>query len=295
MRARFSSTFQSLQVRNFRLFAIGTLIRSLGVWMMFIAQDWLVLDLSDNSATALGVVTALQFVPVLLLTLLSGRLADRYDKRHLLFIANGAWAVLVADHGRARADRRGAAVAHLRVRRPAGHHHRDRAAGTPGVRVRDGRRHAAAQRARLVGGDVQHRPGRRPGDRRRRHRPPRRRADLPDQRARRSGATVLPGPHAHRRAAPGKPAAAGRARLRTRGRRPPVRLAPPRPGSADGARLDHRDVGVQLPAHARRAREDGVPHRRRLVRPVHQRAGGGRARRSAGRRRPAARGRRSTW
>ena len=94
MRARFSSTFQSLHVRNFRLFAIGLLIRSLGVWMMFIAQDWLVLDLSNNSATALGVVTALQFVPVLLLTLLSGRLADRYDKRLLLFIANGAWAVL---------------------------------------------------------------------------------------------------------------------------------------------------------------------------------------------------------
>ena len=94
MRARLSRTFQSLQVRNFRLFATGLLIRSLGVWMMFIAQDWLVLDLSNNSATALGVVTALQFVPVLLLTLLSGRLADRYDKRHLLFIANGTWAVL---------------------------------------------------------------------------------------------------------------------------------------------------------------------------------------------------------
>jgi MFS family permease len=94
VRARLSRTFQSLQVRNFRLYATGLLIRSLGVWMMFIAQDWLVLDLSNNSATALGVVTALQFVPVLLLTLLSGRLADRYDKRHLLFIANGTWAVL---------------------------------------------------------------------------------------------------------------------------------------------------------------------------------------------------------
>lgn len=94
MRARLSRTFQSLQVRNFRLFATGLLIRSVGVWMMFIAQDWLVLDLSNNSATALGVVTALQFVPVLLLTLLSGRLADRYDKRLLLFIANGTWAVL---------------------------------------------------------------------------------------------------------------------------------------------------------------------------------------------------------
>ncbi|SDZ38573.1 Predicted arabinose efflux permease, MFS family [Micromonospora pattaloongensis] len=94
MRARLSTTFQSLQVRNYRLFATGQLVKLIGVWMMFIAQDWLVLDLSGDSATALGVVTALQFTPVLLLTLLSGRLADRYDKRLLLFVANAAWSVL---------------------------------------------------------------------------------------------------------------------------------------------------------------------------------------------------------
>ncbi|WP_326561310.1 MFS transporter [Micromonospora sp. NBC_01796] len=94
MRAKLGTTFQSLQVRNYRLFAIGQLTKLIGVWMMFTAQDWLVLDLSDNSATALGWVTALQFTPVLLLTLFSGRLADRYDKRLLLFIANAAWCVL---------------------------------------------------------------------------------------------------------------------------------------------------------------------------------------------------------
>ncbi|MGW3609048.1 MFS transporter [Micromonospora sp. NPDC005163] len=94
MRAKLSTMFQSLQVRNYRLFASGQLIKLIGVWMMFIAQDWLVLELSDNSATALGVVTALQFTPVLLLTLLSGRLADRYDKRVLLFAANAFWTVL---------------------------------------------------------------------------------------------------------------------------------------------------------------------------------------------------------
>ncbi|MEH0829809.1 MFS transporter, partial [Micromonospora sp. CPCC 205714] len=75
MQAKLSTMFQSLRVRNYRLFATGQLIKLIGVWMMFIAQDWLVLELSDNSATALGVVTALQFTPVLLLTLLSGRLA----------------------------------------------------------------------------------------------------------------------------------------------------------------------------------------------------------------------------
>ncbi|SCF02817.1 Predicted arabinose efflux permease, MFS family [Micromonospora haikouensis] len=94
MQAKLSAMFQSLQVRNYRLFASGQLIKLIGVWMMFIAQDWLVLELSDDSATALGVVTALQFTPVLLLTLLSGRLADRYDKRLLLFVANAFWTVL---------------------------------------------------------------------------------------------------------------------------------------------------------------------------------------------------------
>ncbi|NES26376.1 MFS transporter [Micromonospora terminaliae] len=94
MQAKLSTMFQSLRVRNYRLFATGQLIKLIGVWMMYIAQDWLVLDLSGNSATALGVVTALQFTPVLLLTLISGRLADRYDKRMLLFVANIFWTVL---------------------------------------------------------------------------------------------------------------------------------------------------------------------------------------------------------
>lgn len=94
MRARLSTTFRSLTVRNYRLFAGGQLIKLIGVWMMYVAQDWLVLELSGDSATALGLVTALQFVPVMLLTLYAGTLADRFDKRTLLMISNGAWAVL---------------------------------------------------------------------------------------------------------------------------------------------------------------------------------------------------------
>ena len=88
-----STTFRSLQVRNYRLFATGHLVKLLGVWMMFTAQDWLVLDLSGNSPKALGFVTALQFTPVLLLTLYGGKLADRFDKRMLLMLSNGAFAV----------------------------------------------------------------------------------------------------------------------------------------------------------------------------------------------------------
>ena len=93
MRAVLSTTFRSLKVRNYRLFATGQLVKLIGVWMMFTAQDWLVLDLSHNSPGALGAVSALQFVPVLLLTLWGGKLADRYDKRRLLIIANAGFAV----------------------------------------------------------------------------------------------------------------------------------------------------------------------------------------------------------
>jgi MFS family permease len=94
VRARLSTTFKSLTVRNYRLFATGQLIKLTGVWIMYVAQDWLVLEISNNSPTALGVVTAAQFTPVLLLTLYAGSLADRFDKRKLLIISNGVWAVL---------------------------------------------------------------------------------------------------------------------------------------------------------------------------------------------------------
>ena len=94
MRRRLGTTFQSLTVRNYRLFATGQLIKLIGVWMQFIAQDWLVLQLSGDSGTALGVVTALQFLPILLLSLYGGILADRYDKRKLLVVANATWSAL---------------------------------------------------------------------------------------------------------------------------------------------------------------------------------------------------------
>lgn len=94
MRTLLRSTFQSLRVRNFRLFTIGQLVKLIGVWAQFTAQDWLVLQITHDSATALATVTALQFVPVLLLTLAGGGLADRYDKHRLLIVVNVAFAVI---------------------------------------------------------------------------------------------------------------------------------------------------------------------------------------------------------
>jgi MFS family permease len=98
MAKRLAPTFRSLSVRNFRLFAAGQVVSVAGTWMMVVAQDWLVLGLTGDSSMALGTVTALQFTPVLLLTLYGGRLADRHDKRLLLTIANlvsGALALLL--------------------------------------------------------------------------------------------------------------------------------------------------------------------------------------------------------
>ncbi|MFC7907629.1 MFS transporter [Streptomyces nigra] len=85
---------RSLGVRNFRLFAGGQIASVTGTWMMVVAQDWLVLDLTGDSGTALATVTALQFTPMLLLTLYGGRIADRYDKRALLTGANIASGLL---------------------------------------------------------------------------------------------------------------------------------------------------------------------------------------------------------
>jgi MFS family permease len=76
--------FRSLRVRNYRLYFTGNVISQVGTWMNRVAQDWLVLQLTGDDAVALGIATALQFGPVLLLSLFAGTVADRYDKRTLL-------------------------------------------------------------------------------------------------------------------------------------------------------------------------------------------------------------------
>jgi MFS family permease len=78
--------FSSLNTRNYRLFATGQVISNTGSWMQRVAQDWLVLDLTHNSGTALGITTGLQFLPLLLFSLWGGMIADRYSKRHILMI-----------------------------------------------------------------------------------------------------------------------------------------------------------------------------------------------------------------
>jgi MFS family permease len=86
------TTFLSLRVRNYRLFFVGQGISLCGTWMQRVAQSWLVLELT-GSGTAVGALAALQFLPTLFLTPLGGLLADRTDKRRLLFLTQSAGAL----------------------------------------------------------------------------------------------------------------------------------------------------------------------------------------------------------
>jgi MFS family permease len=81
-----SPTFRSLRNRNYRIYYAGGVVSNIGTWMQRIAQDWLVLQLTDNDGLALGVTTGLQFLPMLLLGPWGGMLADRYSKRKLLIL-----------------------------------------------------------------------------------------------------------------------------------------------------------------------------------------------------------------
>lgn len=89
---RSSSMFSSLKIRNYRLFFLGQVVSNTGTWMQRIAQDWLVLSLT-GSATAVGVTTALQFLPMLLFGLYGGVLVDRLPKRRTLLFTQAAMGV----------------------------------------------------------------------------------------------------------------------------------------------------------------------------------------------------------
>ena len=82
-----SPTFRALAHRNYRLYATGGVVSNIGTWMQRVAQDWLVLLLTNNDGTALGITTGLQFLPILLLSPYAGPIADRFPKKRLLQLA----------------------------------------------------------------------------------------------------------------------------------------------------------------------------------------------------------------
>src|ERR1039458_6711240 len=77
--------FPALKSRPFRLFWFGQTISLTGTWVQSVAQQWLVLQLT-HSAFQVGLITTVQFLPVLLLVLFAGAVADRVNKRLLLLV-----------------------------------------------------------------------------------------------------------------------------------------------------------------------------------------------------------------
>jgi MFS family permease len=95
-----TGTFRSLSGFNYRVWAGGALVSNVGTWMQRTAQDWLVLtQLTHNSATAVGVVMALQFGPHLLLLPMTGFAADHLDRRRLLMATQACMGALALGLG----------------------------------------------------------------------------------------------------------------------------------------------------------------------------------------------------
>ncbi len=87
------SMFSSLRVKNFRYFWFGQCISVMGTWVQRTAQTWLVYQMT-KSALLVGILSACQFIPILLLTLVAGTLIDRYPKRKILLLTQTGFLIL---------------------------------------------------------------------------------------------------------------------------------------------------------------------------------------------------------
>ena len=88
MSVKDDGNWRSFRHRNYRILFPANTVSNIGSWAQRIAQDWLVLELTNNSGTYLGLVTAVQFAPVLFFSLHGGKFADRFNKRKVLVLTN---------------------------------------------------------------------------------------------------------------------------------------------------------------------------------------------------------------
>jgi MFS family permease len=94
VRAAGRRTFAALSVRNYRLFFTGQVVSVSGTWMQSVAQAFLVLTVLHGTGLEVGIVLALQFLPILLAGSYGGLVADRRDKRKVLFVTQASAALL---------------------------------------------------------------------------------------------------------------------------------------------------------------------------------------------------------
>jgi len=88
MSVKEDGNWRSFRHRNYQILFPANTVSNIGSWAQRIAQDWLVLELTNNNGTYLGLVTAVQFAPVLFFSLHGGKLADRFNKRKVLILTN---------------------------------------------------------------------------------------------------------------------------------------------------------------------------------------------------------------
>lgn len=106
LKVKEDGNWRSFRHRNYRILFPANAVSNVGSWAQRIAQDWLVLELTNNNGTYLGLVTAVQFAPVLLFSLHGGKFADRFNKRKVLIWTNiiggaaslGLGALVISDH-----------------------------------------------------------------------------------------------------------------------------------------------------------------------------------------------------
>ena len=89
-----SRSFRALRHPNFRLYFWGQLVSVIGIWMQITAQQWLVYRIT-GSQTSLGLVTFINFLPVLLLSLFMGVIVDQFPHRKILLFTT-SWFMLLA-------------------------------------------------------------------------------------------------------------------------------------------------------------------------------------------------------
>jgi MFS family permease len=93
IKAAARNSFGAVGVRNYRYFFAGQIVSVSGTWMQSVAQAWLVLKLTNNGAY-LGIVIAMQMLPILVIGPWGGLIADRFDKRRTLICTGSAAAAL---------------------------------------------------------------------------------------------------------------------------------------------------------------------------------------------------------
>ena len=182
MTAALRHSFNSLEVPNYRRYFAGQLISLSGTWMQTVAAIWVILTLTD-SGVAVGLTTALQFLPMLLIGAWGGLLADRIPKRRLLITTQAL--MMIPAVGLFAVTATGVVtpwMVYLAVFAFGSLNAVDNPTRQSFV-YRDGRPRPGRQRGQP---QQRHRPGgadRRPGDRRRADRHRRRRPRLRPQRA----------------------------------------------------------------------------------------------------------------